>query len=100
MLPNLAPCAPMSNRNTETENWKTRNREAFSFLCQAKGRHSRLTPQELRPPPWGIRDFIWGGSQSGVCDKDQSSEGLAFLFFCKFMAKAGIRRLSNRVWCP
>ena len=34
----------------ETEIWKLRNREAFYFLCQAKGRHSRLASQELCPP--------------------------------------------------
>ena len=42
----------MSNQNTETEFWrKTKN----SFiLCQAKREHSRLAPQELWSPPWGI----------------------------------------------
>ena len=66
LLPNLAPCAPMLNKNTETENWKIRNREAFYFLCQAKGRHSRLTPQELCPPAWGIgEDFIRGAYSPG-----------------------------------
>ena len=29
------------------------------FLCQAKREHSRLVPQELCPPPWGIgRGYI------------------------------------------
>ena len=66
VLPNLAPCAPMLNKNTETENWKLRNGEAFYFLCQAKGRHSRLTPRELCPPPWGIgKDFIRGAHGLG-----------------------------------
>ena len=36
------------------------------FLCQAKREHSRLAPQELCPPPWGIgRGLIVGACGQG-----------------------------------
>ena len=64
MLPNLDPCAPMPNKNIETDNWKI-NREAFYFLCQAKGRHRRLAPQEL------CHHFLgnYRDSYRGVCSR-------------------------------
>ena len=75
----------MPNKNTETEIWKIRGREAFYFLCQAKGRHSRLALQELPRPILGNYggSYRWN-SQSRVSDKDQSGEGLAFFFFLQF----------------
>ena len=80
---NLGSRCMMLNRNMETEIWRPRNREAFYFLCQAKGRHSRLAPQELCPPLLGnYRDSYRGSSQSEVSDKDQNGEGLAFFSFC------------------
>ena len=47
------------------------------FLCQAKGKHSRLVPQELCPLPWGIgRGYIVRTQLPELCDKDQGSKVL------------------------
>ena len=44
------------------------------LLCQAKGDHSRLVPQELCPPSLVSRKRLY--SQAGVYDKDQVSSSL------------------------
>ena len=98
----LAPCAPMPNRNTETEIWRIRNREVFYFLCQAKGRHSRLAPQELCPPPLGIgEDFIRRACSPGYIIRIKVVKVLHFFFFPLHYFKtviAGVRQPGN--WGP
>ena len=89
----------MPNKNRETEIWKIRNREAFYFLCQAKGRHSRLAPQELCPPVLGnYRGSYRWNWQSRVSDKDESGEGPVFFFLQYFKTvTVGIRQPGNWV---
>ena len=53
----LAPCAPMRNRNTDAVMEKER---VALFLCQAKGEHSRIAPQELCPFPGEVLLFSHG----------------------------------------
>ena len=61
------------------------------FLCQAKREHSRLAPQELCPPPWGIgRGLHSQDSWSEVCDKDQGSNSLAFFFLLQGFKRVGL----------
>ena len=70
------------------------------FLCQAKGKTHQASASRTVPPSLGNwRGFYRWGSQSGVYDKDQSSEGLAFFFFLHYFKTviAGIRQLSNWV---
>ena len=70
------------------------------FSARQKGRHSRLAPEELCPHSFGNRKrFYTWGSQSGIYDKDQSSEGLAFFFFLRYFktVTAGIRQPGNWV---
>ena len=95
----LALCALMLKSNTETEFW---GNEKNSLNFPGKGVAQQASARELCPHlPWGIgKGYIAQGSWSGVCDKAQSNKGLAFLFLCKFMAEAGVRRLSKRVCCP
>ena len=55
----LAPCPLMPSRNMETES--RGNRKEWLYFCQAKGKHSRLAPQELFPLPFlgnGERFYI------------------------------------------
>ena len=49
------------------------------FFCQAEGKTQQASASRTVPLLLGNqgRFYMWG-SQSGVCDKDQSSEGLAF----------------------
>ena len=54
----LGPCPPMPNWNMETEFGGNRKEKLYYFY-QAKGKHLRLTPQELCPPFSGKgRGFI------------------------------------------
>ena len=46
------------------------------LLCQAKGEHSRLVPQELCLPSLVCRERLH--SQAGVYDKEQGSNSLVF----------------------
>ena len=50
------------------------------LLCQAKGEHSRLGPQELCPAPPSVVTREKLHSQAEVYDKDQGSNSLAFFF--------------------
>ena len=70
----------MLNRNTEAV-MEEKERVA-SLLCQAKGEHSRLGPQELCPAPPSVVPREKLHSQAEVYDKDQGSNSLAF-FFCQ-----------------
>ena len=77
-------------------------RKGSLILCQAKREHSRPAPQKrpLRHQSLGNQEksYRWG-SQSGVGDKDQSSEGLAFFFFLHYFktVTAGVRQPGNWV---
>ena len=70
-------CAPMPNRNSETE---ILEEEMAVFFCQAEGKTQQASASRtVPPPPSGIRkDFICGAHR--VYDKDQNSEVLAFFF--------------------
>ena len=95
----LAPCPPMPNRNTETV-WRQQKRVALLF-CQAKGKHSRLVPQELCPLPWGIgKGYIARGFWSGVGVRLKVIKVLHFFSSANSWPKLAVRWLSNRVWCP
>ena len=59
----LTLCAPMPNRNTETEILEDK-RDGFIPLPGKRGKHSRLVPQELCPPSWGITGVLIGGAHS------------------------------------
>ena len=86
----LAPCLPRPNINTETESGGNR-KEFLYFLCQVKGKHSRLAPRELCPHP-----FLRNRERFYILLKV-----LDFFLLQSFkMATAGIRQLSNQVWCP
>ena len=53
------------------------------FFCQAEGKTQQARASRTAPPSSGNRRrFYTPGLQSGVCDKDQSSEGLVFFFLC------------------
>ena len=53
------------------------------FFCQAEGKTQQARSSRTVPPSLGNRRrFYTWGSKSGVCDKGQSSEGLAFFFLC------------------
>ena len=68
LLKSRLPCAPRSNRNTETD-FGGRERWLY-FSARQKGRHSRLAPQELCPTPAsGIGDFICGARSPGYMIK-------------------------------
>ena len=92
-------CAPMPNKYGDRD-FGGRERWLY-FSARQKGRHSRLVPQELCPPPsfGNRRRFYTWGSQSGVYDKNQSSEGLAFFFFLHYfkIVTAGVRQPGNWV---
>ena len=54
------------------------------FLCQAKGQHGRLVPQELCPPHWGIgRGYIVRGSGQRYVIGVKAVTVLHSSFFCK-----------------
>ena len=77
-------------------------RKRWLYLsARQKGRRSRIALQELCPPPHSgnRRRFYTRGLKSGVYDKDQSSEGLAFFFFLHYFktVTAGVRQPGNWV---
>lgn len=64
-----------------TAKQKYRNRimekeRVASFLCQAKGEHSRLVASRNVPPSLVSREKLY--SQAGVCDRDQGNNSLVF----------------------
>ena len=63
-----------------------KERVALIFARQ-RGEHSRLAPQELCPLPGKQGEVLqW----SGVCNKDQGSNSLAFLFLLKSFEMVGL----------
>ena len=50
------------------------------FFARQSGEHSRLAPQELCPPPWGIGRGLESGLVVRGMHKDQGSNSLAFFF--------------------
>ena len=85
----LAPCLLMPDRKKETEFGGSR-KEELHYFCQAKGKYSRLVPQELGPPFLGNRERFY-----------ILLKALHFLFLLQHfkMATVAIRQLSNRVLC-
>ena len=54
------------------------------FLCQAEREHSRLAPQELCTPHWGIGiGYIVSGSAQRYVIKIKAVTVLHSSFFCK-----------------
>ena len=54
----MALCAPMPNRNIDTELWR-RKKEWLYCFTKAKGEHSRIGPQALCLHPWWVgKDYI------------------------------------------
>ena len=96
---NLSFCT-VPNINTETE-FRRKEKNVALFLCLAKWGHSGLAPPKtVRPTLGNRRRFYTWGWKSGVYDKDQSSEGLAFFFSLHYFKTviAGVRQPSN--WGP
>ena len=58
------------------------------FLCQTKGEHSTLMPQELCPHSLVNKERLC--NQEGVCDKNQGSNSLAFFFLLPSFKWMGI----------
>ena len=80
----LALCALMRNRNTDTVMEKER---VALFLCQAKGVHSKIVPQELCPFPGevvvfshGFMSDFFGTPWTAACQVSLSMRFLGFLF--------------------
>ena len=61
------------------------------FLCQAEREHSRLVPQELCPPHWGIgRGYtVWGSGQRYVV-RIKAATSLAFFFLLHSFKRVGL----------
>ena len=72
------------------------------FSCQAEGKTQQASASRTVPPTsWNWRFYMWG-LQSGVYDKDQSSEGLAFFFLLHYFktVTSGVRQTGNWVRLP
>ena len=87
-LPSRLPhnSSPMPNRSADTV--MEDEERVTLFLCQTKGEHSMLMPQELCPHSLVNKERL--SNQEGVCDKSQGSNSLAFFFLLSSFKRMGI----------